>query len=110
MQYLLTFLITGLLCIIAQLLLANTKIGFLRLLILVICAGVMLTFLGVMSHFEEYVTVSIMTAGQVIFYGMRDLLLNGNPTTLLGFIIMITCILICSVIVGVLKKIKEERD
>ena len=108
MTYLLTFLITGLLCLIAQALLVYTKIGFLKLFILIICSGAILTFFDVMAYFEAYVTASIMTAGLVIYYGLLGLF-AGDPSLIVGFIVMILCILICAIIVGVSKKINNEE-
>jgi hypothetical protein len=112
MQYLYAFLGSGLLCLLAQLLLVNTKLGFVNTLIIAICAGVVLTFFGIMAPIVEFggggIIVSITDAGEAIFLGLAALL-NGEPARLVGFLTMVAGVFISSIIFGLAKRVKPAK-
>ena len=119
MDYLNAFLFSGILCLVFQILLVNTPLGFLNVLIVAICTGVVLAFFGVLNPLPPALggpalldsfgggglIVSITAAGEAIFYGMMGLL-HGHPAPILGFIGMVSCVFITGIIVGIAKPTK----
>ena len=111
MDYLFAFIASGLIGLIAQCFLVNTKQGFVNVLVGVICAGVILTFAGAMGAFVGWggggVIVSIMDAGEAIYNGMSFLLNNGSMAMLWGFLIMVSGVIITGIVFGLIKPVKK---
>lgn len=74
-KYLLVFLIGGLFCVIAQILIDKTKLTPARILVIYVCAGVVLSAIGVYKPLIEIAnagaTVPLTGFGHLIAEGVR---------------------------------------
>ncbi len=75
MQYLWTFLIGGTLCAIAQVLIDKCKLTPARILVIYVCAGTFLAFLGLYEPLAEFAgagaTIPLTGFGYSLFKGVR---------------------------------------
>lgn len=75
MQYLWTFLVGGTLCAIAQVLIDKCKLTPARILVIYVCAGTFLTFLGLYEPLVELAgagaTIPLTGFGYSLFKGVR---------------------------------------
>ncbi|MDR1515879.1 MAG: SpoVA/SpoVAEb family sporulation membrane protein [Synergistaceae bacterium] len=103
MIYAKAFIASGLLCLIGQLLMANTKLGFVRIFTIGICSGVVLTAFGLMTPIVNFglggIIVSVVDAGEALYAGFRTAM-DGNFSPIIGFWIMIAGVFSVGIISG----------
>ena len=75
MDYFRAFIIGGLICALVQILLDRTKLLPGRVMVLLVCSGVLLSALGIYQPFSEFAgagaTVPPLGFGQVLWKGMQ---------------------------------------
>ena len=75
MDYFRAFIIGGLICTLVQILLDRTKLLPGRVMVLLVCSGVLLSALGIYQPFSEFAgagaTVPLLGFGQVLWKGMQ---------------------------------------
>ena len=76
MKYLITFVIGGILCMIAQILVDKTKLTPARILVGYVCLGVLLTAIGIYKPFVEFASCGATTPltgfGYLLASGVKD--------------------------------------
>lgn len=76
MQYIISFIIGGLLCIIAQILIDKTRLTPARILVIYVTSGVLLTAVGIYEPFVEFAeagaTVPLTGFGYSLANGVRE--------------------------------------
>ncbi len=76
MQYLYSFIIGGMLCVIAQILIDKTKLTPARILVTYVCAGVLLTAIGVYGPLVDFAgagaTVPLTGFGYSLATGIEE--------------------------------------
>ena len=76
MNYVWAFIVGGLICVIVQILMDNTKLLPGRIMVLLVCTGVILGALGWYEPFEKWAgagaTVPLLGFGNVLFRGMKE--------------------------------------
>ena len=76
MIYLKAFLIGGLICAVVQILMEKTKLLPGRIMVLLVCLGTVLSFLGLYEPFAEFAgagaTVPLLGFGHVLMKGVRE--------------------------------------
>ena len=76
MDYLKAFLIGGLICALAQILMDKTKMLPGRVMVLLVCLGAILGAVGIYGPFVEFAgagaTVSLLGFGNVLWEGMKE--------------------------------------
>ena len=76
MEYVKAFLIGGAICALVQILMEKTKLLPGRIMVLLVCSGVVLGFLGVYEPFAEFAgagaTVPLLGFGNVLWTGMKE--------------------------------------
>lgn len=120
MEYLSAFVASGILCLVAQILLVNTPLGFVNVLVACICTGVVITFLGLMDPITHFggggIIVSIMDAGEGIFSGMYHAFSGTHApffpdqppaAWIIAFIVMVSCVFITGIVVGLAKPLQK---
>lgn len=75
MEYLRAFIIGGLICAFVQILLDKTKLMPGRVMVILVCSGCVLSFLGIYDSFVDYAgagaSVPLLGFGHVLFEGMK---------------------------------------
>ncbi len=76
MDYLKAFLVGGLICALVQILMDKTKLMPGRIMVLLVCSGVALGFLGIYEPFIEWAgsgaSVPLLGFGNTLFKGVRE--------------------------------------
>lgn len=76
MDYLISFLIGGSICALVQILLDRTKLLPGRIMVLLVCLGALLSFLGLYEAFAEFAgagaTVPLIGFGHLLWEGMKE--------------------------------------
>lgn len=76
MDYLISFLIGGSICALVQILLDRTKLLPGRIMVLLVCLGALLSFLGLYEPFAEFAgagaTVPLIGFGHLLWEGMKE--------------------------------------
>lgn len=76
MDYLKAFLVGGLICALVQILMDKTKLMPGRIMVLLVCSGVALGFLGVYAPFIEWAgsgaSVPLLGFGNTLFKGVKE--------------------------------------
>ena len=76
MDYVNAFWVGGLICALAQILLDRTKMMPGRIMVLLVCTGAALSFLGIYEPFFRFAgagaSVPLMGFGHLLFQGVRD--------------------------------------
>lgn len=76
MMFFKAFIIGGLICAAVQLLMEKTKLMPGRIMVLLVCSGVVLGFAGIYAPFAEYAgagaTVPLLGFGNVLWKGMKE--------------------------------------
>lgn len=82
MDYLKAFLVGGAICAATQILLDKTKLMPGRVMVILVCLGALLGFIGVYEPFAEWAgagaTVPLTGFGSVLFKGIREAVDNEN--------------------------------
>lgn len=75
MDYMNAFWVGGLICALVQILLDRTKLMPGRIMVLLVCAGAVLSFLGIYEPFSEYAgagaSVPLLGFGHTLFKGVK---------------------------------------
>lgn len=76
MEYILSFVVGGAVCAAVQILLDRTKLMPGRVMVLLVCSGAALGFLGLYEPFREFAgagaTVPLLGFGNVLWQGVRE--------------------------------------
>lgn len=76
MQYLISFVVGGIICAAVQILLDRTKLMPGRVMVLLVCTGVLLGFLGIYKPFQEMAgsgaSVPLLGFGNVLWQGVKE--------------------------------------
>ena len=76
MEYLNAFWVGGLVCALVQVLMEKTKMMPGRIMVLLVCSGAVLSFLGIFQPLQEYagagVSVPLLGFGNVLMKGVRE--------------------------------------
>ena len=76
MEYVKAFLVGGMICAIVQILMEKTKLLPGRIMVLLVCTGAVLGFLGVYQPFSEFAgagaTVPLLGFGNTLWKGMKE--------------------------------------
>lgn len=76
MDYLIAFLTGGIICALVQILMEKTKMLPGRIMVLLVCTGAVLGFLGVYEPFAEFgkagATVPLLGFGNTLWKGVRE--------------------------------------
>ena len=76
MEYVKAFLVGGAICALVQILMEKTKLLPGRIMVLLVCSGAVLGFLGVYEPFAEFAgagaTVPLLGFGNVLWKGMQE--------------------------------------
>ena len=111
MVYLQAFILGGILCFLGQLLFVNTKLGFVKIFMICITLGVILSAVGVMGPMGKFggagLIISIVDAGEGLYWSMVALL-SGNPLILIRYAIMIAIVLVTGLICGFLTHVRQK--
>lgn len=111
MTYIMAFLFGGFICLLGQLVFANTNLGPLKIFMKAISLGVILTFFGPMEWIVEKggagVITNILDAGEGLFWSFF-LMFQGNYEAIISFTIMIVLVLAIGVISGFLTPIAKK--
>ena len=75
MDYILAFIVGGLICVIVQILMDNTKLLPGRIMVLLVCSGAVLGAIGVYEPFAKWAgagaTVPLLGFGNVLYQGVK---------------------------------------
>lgn len=76
MEYLISFAVGGLICAFVQILLDRTKLMPGRVMVLLVCTGALLGFLGIYKPFQEMAgsgaSVPLLGFGNVLWQGVKE--------------------------------------
>lgn len=76
MEYFHAFWVGGLICALVQILLDRTKLMPGRVMVLLVCSGVVLSFLDIYQTFQEFAgagaSVPLLGFGNVLFTGVKE--------------------------------------
>ena len=76
MDYLISFLVGGMVCAAVQILLDRTKMMPGRVMVLLVCTGALLGFLGIYKPFQEFAgagaSVPLLGFGNVLWQGVKE--------------------------------------
>ena len=76
MEYLNAFWVGGLICALCQILLERTKMMPGRIMVLLVCTGAVLSFLGIYQPFADYAgagaSVPLLGFGNLLYQGVKD--------------------------------------
>lgn len=76
MDYVKAFLIGGLICALVQILLEKTKLMPGRIMVILVCTGAVLSFIGLFEPLKEFagagVTVPLLGFGHVLMSGVKE--------------------------------------
>lgn len=76
MEYLKAFIVGGIICALVQILMEKTKMLPGRIMVLLVCSGAVLGFLGVYQPFSDFAgagaTVPLLGFGNTLWKGMRE--------------------------------------
>lgn len=76
MEYINAFWVGGLVCALVQILMEKTKMMPGRIMVLLVCSGAVLSFLGIFQPLQEYagagVSVPLLGFGNVLMKGVRE--------------------------------------
>ena len=75
LDYILAFIVGGLICVIVQILMDNTKLLPGRIMVLLVCSGAVLGAVGVYEPFAKWAgagaTVPLLGFGNVLYQGVK---------------------------------------
>ena len=113
MIFLQAFLVGGVFCFLGQLLFANTKLGFVKIFMICITLGVLLTAFGWMDPIVQFggagMMMSIIDAGEGLYWSMVTLF-SGAPAVLIRFVVMIALVLASGLICGFLTGLRKPSE
>ncbi|MBQ1993839.1 MAG: stage V sporulation protein AE [Lachnospiraceae bacterium] len=76
MNYLIAFIVGGLICVVVQILMDNTKLLPGRIMVILVCTGAVLGAVGIYEPFAKWAgcgaTVPLLGFGNTLFKGVRE--------------------------------------
>ena len=76
MDYFNAFWVGGLICVLAQILMEKTKMLPGRIMVLLVCSGAVLSFLGIYESFQEFAgagaSVPLLGFGNILMKGVKE--------------------------------------
>ena len=76
MDYIKAFIVGGLVCAVVQILMEKTKLLPGRIMVLLVCTGAVLSFLGIFQPFQEFAgagaSVPLLGFGNVLMKGVKE--------------------------------------
>ena len=76
MNYLIAFIVGGLICVVVQILMDNTKLLPGRIMVILVCTGAVLGAVGLYEPFAKWAgcgaTVPLLGFGNTLFKGVRE--------------------------------------
>ena len=76
MDYVQAFLVGGIICALVQILMEKTKLLPGRIMVLLVCSGAVLSFLGIYEPFQEFAgagaSVPLLGFGNVLMKGVKE--------------------------------------
>lgn len=76
MEYIIAFLVGGVICALVQILLEKTKLMPGRIMVLLVCSGALLGFLGIYEKFQEFAgagaSVPLLGFGNLLWQGVKS--------------------------------------
>lgn len=76
MEYIKAFIVGGLICALVQILMEKTKMLPGRIMVLLVCSGAVLSFLGIYEPFQEFAgagaSVPLLGFGNVLMKGVKE--------------------------------------
>lgn len=76
MDYVIAFVVGGIICALTQILMDNTKLMPGRIMVIMVCTGAVLGAIGIYEPFSEWAkagaTVPLLGFGNVLFQGVKD--------------------------------------
>ena len=76
MDYVKAFVVGGIICALAQILMEKTKLLPRRIMVLLVCSGAVLSFLGIYEPFQEFAgagaSVPLLGFGNVLMKGVKE--------------------------------------
>lgn len=76
MEYVKAFLVGGIICALVQILMEKTKMLPGRIMVLLVCSGAVLSFLGIYEPFQEFAgagaSVPLLGFGNVLMKGVKE--------------------------------------
>lgn len=76
MNYLIAFLVGGLICVVVQILMDNTKLLPGRIMVILVCSGAVLGAVGVYEPFSKWAgagaTVPLLGFGNLLYQGVKE--------------------------------------
>ena len=76
MQYVIAFITGGMICALSQILMEKTKLMPGRIMVLLVCSGAVLSFLGIYEPFKEFAgagaSVPLLGFGHVLMKGVKE--------------------------------------
>jgi len=111
MTYIMAFLFGGFICLLGQLAFANTNLGPVKIFMISITLGVVLTFFGPMAWIVEKggagVIVNILDAGEGLFWSFF-LLFQGQLPAIVRYTLMMGLVMVIGVVCGFLTPIGKK--
>ena len=106
MGFVKAFLAGGLLCLLGQILFVNTKLGFVKVFMVCISAGVIMTAAGWMAPVVGFggagIIVSVTDAGEALFNGFAALLRGQGAKSILLFALLMAGVFASGLIGGLI--------
>lgn len=82
MEYIISFVVGGLICVAVQILMDNTKLMPGRIMVILVCLGAVLGAVGIYEPFAEWAkcgaTVPLIGFGNVLYQGVKDAVLTDG--------------------------------
>lgn len=76
MDYVIAFVVGGIICALTQILMDNTKLMPGRIMVILVCSGAVLGAIGIYEPFSEWAkagaTVPLLGFGNTLFQGVKD--------------------------------------
>lgn len=106
MEIVKAFLASGLLCLLGQILFVNTRLGFVKVFIICISLGAVLTALGLMGPIVGFgsagIIVSVTDAGEALYNGFATLVRGGGAKSILLFAALMAGVFLSGLAGGVI--------
>ena len=98
------FIGAGLLCVAGQILFVNTNLGFIKVFMTCIAMGAILKAVGILDPIVGFgmagIMMSVLDAGEVLFWGFADILSGQGPVVLLRFAALVGGVFLSGIIAG----------
>ncbi|MEG0157395.1 MAG: SpoVA/SpoVAEb family sporulation membrane protein, partial [Anaerovoracaceae bacterium] len=107
------FLVSGVFCLVGQVIFVNTKLDFVKIFMGCVVLGVILSATGVMSYITNFgsggMFLSVIDAGEAAYLALKGLVLEGDLFNICRYTILVLGILVTGVACGFIAK-KTAND